>query len=152
MQYAIYKPHLIASEVFSVFYTKENPYLPYLVKCLVSGVNVVKDKDTYYHLTPLQFISGKPTDSMTLRCVNKLGKSKDITFKIDHDSSLNWVQQFALNDDLYLEMYQYAIFDNINDAIDLINKLNNGLIQELTEATGNIINQNNELMKIRYGI
>lgn len=153
MQYATYKPHLVGSGVFLVFYCKESPFVPYLLKAVVTSVNNVNDKNTYYGLLPVEFISGTPGETMTLRCINKEKKSKEITMQIDPELSLNWVQQFALNYDGWsLDVHQWGVFDNINDACDLINKLNNNMISELTEATGKLINQNNEIMKIRYGI
>lgn len=141
MQDAIYKPHQINDEVFLIVYCQEQPFRPILFKCLVSSYNQ-KPKTTIYNLQPLIIITDIP-DTVTLRCLSG-GKVKDITFVYDNQNKFNWVQQFT-NKELLIESQQQSIFEDLSEAIKMINKLNNSMIMRLNNEIIAMMEQNNKL-------
>lgn len=143
MQDAIYKPHQVNDEVFTVLYCIEQPFLPICVKCIVKNVARMSSTTTYYHLMPIECITAMP-NIVTIRCINlKIQQIKDITMHFDNELTLNWPQQFVtFNDNWYIDAQHHSVYADINEAVSIIHNLNNSLMQQLSTVIADLGKQN----------
>jgi hypothetical protein len=148
-QDAIYKPHDIGDEVFVILLALELPYNPLLFKCKVSNIARISTNSTYYHLQPMQLIESDEfikshCSKLTFRTIRKRPFAiKDTCIEYDSDSHLTWSQQFALNyDNLLLDAKMQVISDNLQDAINLIHKINQQIVTTLNDSISELLKRN----------